>query len=389
MIIGGCRENAAASSFFIVFLVLLVIFVYNRYITPLREREKEKPDMDMLEFLKKVTAVPGVTGNEGEAARFIAEAFRPLCDEVTIDRMNSVICHKKGSGPRVIICAHLDEIGMMVSKIEEDGCLRLKNVGGVDPRVLPGMRVRVYGTQPLTGVMGAKAPHLLSDREKEENYTFDTLFVDMGMSAEKVKQLVRPGDTVCFEHRYTELKNGFVSVKTCDDRACVAMMLGALQLLQDTKHEADLWFVATCQEEIGSWGAMTSAFGIEPEWAVAFDVCHALMPGSPKFRARESDSLVVSKGPYLNPLMVSRLEETAEDENIRLQTAICPRSTATDADELAVTRGGIPAVLISLPLRYMHTNVETCDTRVLKDGARLLAAFLRRVNAGWEDELWN
>lgn len=344
--------------------------------------------MLMEEFLQKATAIPGVTGNERQAAEFIADVFRPLVDEVRIDGMNNVICHKAGDGPKVVICAHEDEIGMMVSKIEEDGCLRLKNVGGVDPRVLPGMRVRVYGKKELTGVVGAKAPHLLTPEEKDENYTFDSLYVDMGMSAEKVKQLVRPGDTVCFEHRWQELKNGYASVKTCDDRACVAIMMGACQLLQDMNCKADLWFIATTQEEIGSFGASGAGFGIDPEYCVAFDVCHAVTPGAPKDMVFDIDSLVISKGPFLHPFLVEKLEETAKEQGIRLQEHIHPRYTATDADFVSVVRSGVPSVLISLPLRYMHTNVEMCDRQVLKDGARLLAHYLRAFDAAWEDQLW-
>ena len=344
--------------------------------------------MDMLAFLKEVTAIPGVTGNERRVAEYIAEVFRPLCDEVRIDAMNNVLCHRMGTGPRVIVCAHLDEIGMMVSRIEEDGSLRLKNVGGVDPRVLPGMRVRVYGKETLTGVVGAKAPHLLSAEEKDQNYTFDTLYVDMGMQPDRVRELVRPGDTVCFEHRARELENGYLSVKTCDDRACVAIMLGACQLLQDMSCEADVWFVATTQEEIGSYGATAAAFAVEPDYAVAFDVCHATTPGAPWNRTSPPDALVVSKGPFLHPLLVEKLEETAREQNIPLNEHVGPRYTYTDADSTATVRNGIPSVLLSLPLRYMHTNVETCDTKVLRDGARLLAHYLRAFDASWEGKLW-
>ena len=177
------------------------------------------------DFLRNVTAVPGVTGNERAAAEYIAQAFRPYVDEVSINSLNCVIAHKKGSGPKVMICAHLDEIGMMVSKIEEDGCLRLERVGGVDPRVLPGMRVRVYGRDGvLLGVVGATPPHLLKEADRKENYNWENLFVDLGMSAGQAREKVRVGDTVCFEARYVELKNNRVATKTADDRACVAIM---------------------------------------------------------------------------------------------------------------------------------------------------------------------
>lgn len=342
------------------------------------------------DFLREVTAIPGVTGCENRAAAYIAEAFRPLADEVTVTPLNCVVAHKKGPGPKVLICAHLDEIGMMVSKIEKDGCLRMQSVGGVDPRILPGMRVRVYGKNGLfPGVVGATPPHLLKEADRKSNYTFETLYVDLGMPYERVTEEVRVGDIVCFEARYVELKNGRVATKTADDRACVAIMYRAMQLLQDMKHEADLYFVATCQEEIGSYGALMSGFAVAPDFGVAFDVCHADTPGAPRLSTQKIDSLVASKGPYLHPYLVKKLEDAARENGVKLQIAIDPRSTATDADELSVSRAGVPCVLLSLPIKYMHTNVETLDMRALTEGGRLLAHYLASVKPEWEDELWN
>ena len=345
--------------------------------------------MKIEEFLRTVTALPGVTGNERPAAEYIAQAFTPYADEVKITPLNCVIAHKKGPGPKVIICAHLDEIGMMVSKIEEDGGLRLQAVGGVDPRVLPGMRVRVYAREGvLLGVVGATPPHLLKEADRKNNYTFETLFVDLGMPAEEVKKRVRVGDTVCFEARYVELKNGRVATKTADDRACVAMMLRAAQLLQNMRHEADLYFVATCQEEIGSYGALTTGFSLAPDFGVAFDVCHADTPGAPRLSTSKIDSLVASKGPFIHPYLEKKLEDVAKENGVSLQVAIEPRATSTDADELGITRAGVPTVLLSLPLKYMHTNVETFDMHALTEGSRLLAHYLAAMDASWEDELW-
>ena len=341
------------------------------------------------EFLRTATALPGVTGNEGAVAQYIAKAFSPYADEVTVTPLQCVVAHKKGPGPKVIICAHLDEIGMMVSRIEKDGSLRLQSVGGVDPRVLPGMRVRVYGKdETLLGVVGATPPHLLTDKEREQNYTFENLFVDLGMDAKDVEKKVRVGDTVCFEARYVPLKNGRLSTKTADDRACVAIMLEAIMRLAHMRHQADLYFVATCQEEIGSFGAMTSGFAVDPDFAVAFDVCHADTPGAPANSTSKIGSLVSSKGPFLNAYMEKKMEEAAKENGIELQIAVDERYTATDADELAVVRAGIPTVLLSLPIKYMHTNVETLDTHALTEGGRLLAHFLASVDQTWEEELW-
>lgn len=350
---------------------------------------KEEMPVKLDEFLRQATALPGVTGNERQVAEYIADAFRPYVDTVEITPLNCVVAHKKGPGPKVMVCAHLDEIGMMVSKIEKDGSLRLQSVGGVDPRVLPGMRVRVYSKEGLLpGVVGATAPHLLSSSERESNYTFDSLFVDMGLPAEEVKRRVRPGDTVCFESRYVELKNGRVATKTADDRACVAIMLGAAERLSKMSPQADLYFVATCQEEIGCYGALISGFALEPDFGVAFDVCHADTPGAPRLSTSKIDSLVASKGPFIHPYLEKKLEETAKENGVALQVEITPSYTSTDADELSTTRAGVPTVLLSLPLKYMHTNVETFDMHALTEGSRLLAHYLAAMDASWEDELW-
>ncbi|MHC1786900.1 MAG: M20/M25/M40 family metallo-hydrolase [Christensenellales bacterium] len=345
--------------------------------------------MQLEEFLRTVTALPGLTGSEGKVAECVAAAFRPLADEVRIDKLNNVIAHIRGEGPKVMFCAHLDEIGLMVTKVEPDGALRLGNVGGVDPRILPGMRVTVYGRQTLFGVIGAKAPHLLSDEEREKNYKREDLYIDLGLPADKVPELVRVGDLVTLEARFTPLQNGRVATKTADDRACVAILYGAMALLRQMKHSADLYFVATCQEEIGSYGAGMTGYSVDPDFAVALDVCHAQTPGAPKTRTHQLDSLVASQGPFLNAMLRGKLMEVAKEHNIEVQTAVVPRSTSTDADSLNIQRGGIPTILLELPLKYMHTTVELLDLHTLKEGARLLANFAAAADAGWEDELWS
>ena len=346
--------------------------------------------MNIEEFLRSVTALPGVTGSERPAAEYIADAFRPYCDEVHITPLNCVVCHRKGKGQKVIVCAHLDEIGMMVSRIEEDGSLRMQSVGGVDPRILPGMRVRVYGKKLLCGVVGAKAPHLLTEKEKNVNYTFaDTLYVDMGMPADKVRKMVSVGDRVCFEARYVTLKNDRVATKTADDRACVGVMLEAARLLSDMRCDADVYFVATCQEEIGSYGAAMSGYSVDPDYAVALDVCHAETPGAPPLRVHKLDSLVASKGPFIHPFLRSELDRVAKEQGIALQSGVGGGSTSTDADSLTIARGGIPTVLLELPLKYMHTNGDPFDMHALTEGGRLLAHYLRAVDPSWEEKLWN
>lgn len=345
--------------------------------------------MEIKQFLREAASTPGLSGNESAVAQYIAECFRPYCDEVFTTPLYSVVGHIKGDGPKVMFAAHLDEIGLMVVKIEEDGCLRLGNVGGVDPRILPGMRVRVHTQEgEKLGVIGAKAPHLLTDEERSKNYLREDLYVDMGMSYEQVVSMVRIGDLVQLETRFNELQNRRFVTKTADDRACVAILLRAMQLLQGLKHNADLYFVATSQEEVGAYGAMTAAFHLSPDFGVALDVCHAITPDAPKVRTHELTSLVASTGPYIHPVLRKKMMDVASENNITIQTAVVARNTHTDTDAMNTVRGGLPTILLELPLKYMHTAVELFDMRVLEEGGRLLAAFAAAVKPSWEDELW-
>ncbi len=344
--------------------------------------------MQTEDFLRKATALPGLTGNEGAVAQYIAEAFRPYCDDVRIDALYNVIGHIHGSGPRVMLCAHLDEIGLMVSRIEKDGALRMRSVGGVDPRILPGMRVTVYGKEKLMGVIGAKPPHLLTAEDRAKNYDRDDLYIDLGMSPERVNELVHVGDCVALEYAFTKLLNNRCATKTVDDRGCVAILLRTMELLQKMDTTADLYFVATCQEEIGSYGASTAGFGVDPEFGIALDVCHAKTPGAPELATHELGSCVASIGPYIHPYLRKKLGDVAKEINVELQTAVVPRYTSTDADDLSAVRGGVPTVLLELPLKYMHTSVETFDMHALTECARLLAAYCAAIDNSWRDELW-
>lgn len=344
--------------------------------------------MQTQDFLRELCAQPGLTGAEMKAAEYVAAAFRPYVDEVRIDKLYNVIARVKGEGPKLLFAAHIDEIGLMVTQIEEDGCLRMGSVGGVDPRILPGMRVQVHGKQQLLGVIGAKAPHLLTDEERKQNYKREDLFIDLGYPVEKVRKLVQIGDLVTLENRFTQLQNGRVTTKTADDRACVAILYRALQLLKGLRPKADLYFVATCQEEIGCYGAGMVGYSVDPDFAVALDVCHAKTPGAPDTRTHKLDALVASQGPYLHPVLREKLMDVAKRQNIQVQTAIVPRFTSTDADKLNIQRGGIPTVLLELPLKYMHTSVELLDMQTLEEGARLLANFAAEACAAWEEELW-
>lgn len=344
--------------------------------------------MDIKAYLADISALPGPSGQEGPVAQALAERFRPLCDEVWVDPMYNVIAHKKGAGPKVMLAAHMDEIALMVTRIEDDGCIRLGQVGGVDPRILPSAQVWVWGREKLFGIVGAKPPHLLTPEDRKKNYAREDLYVDVGLPVEKVREKVRIGDIVTFNTPATSLLNDRFACKTMDDRACVGILLLALERLQTLACNADLYFVATTQEEVGSRGAWAAAFDLAPDLAIALDVCHATIPGSRPDTTCEIDSLCAAKGPFIQPRLLERLLAAAKDHGVKVQTEIDPDHTWTDADELQVSRAGVPCVLLSLPLKYMHTTVETIDLNALKEGGRLIAHFLSELDSSWEDDLW-
>lgn len=344
--------------------------------------------MDVQKILTEAAAKVGPSGQEMEVAEYFAQQFRPFVDEVTVDSMYNVIAHKKGTGPKVALFAHMDEIGLMVVAIEEDGSLRLGNVGGVDPRILPACRVWVHGKEKLFGTIGALPPHLMRAEDRKNNYKREDLYVDVGLPAEKVRELVRVGDIVTFNVPSTPLLNGQFAAKTMDDRACVTMLVETAERLRKLQCDADVYFVGSTQEEVGSRGAKTAAYALDPDLAIAIDVDHATIPGSRPNTTVDLDSLCASIGPFLQPKLLKRLMDCAAAHHVKLQTTVAERNTYTDGDEVSLARAGVPMVLLSLPLKYMHTTVETLDIQALKEGGRLLAHFLSELDAGWEDDLW-
>ncbi|MDR0928934.1 MAG: M20/M25/M40 family metallo-hydrolase [Oscillospiraceae bacterium] len=343
---------------------------------------------DLTAFLAEITALRGISGDQMPVAKRIAEAFEPLCDEVYIDAMQNVIARIGDKGPKVLITAHLDEIGLVATTIEDDGAIRFGRVGGVDPRILPGSRVTVHTEEGAKlGVVGAMPPHLLTPADRKKNYEMDKLFVDIGEKADRVHELVHPGTPITLYGPLKALKNKRFAGKTIDDRGGVAMMLRAAELLQKTQIEAQVFFVSAVQEEVGSYGAMTSTYAIDPDIGIAIDVTHGTMPDCDPDEIYPLEKVVLTEGPNIHPTLHKHLMELAGRIKVDVQTSICPHVTWTDASEVQVNHQGVPTALIEMPLKYMHTTVETMDAQTFEEAARLLAAFVAGLDAGWEDLL--
>lgn len=349
------------------------------------------------EFLKKASMAHGVSGYEFMNAKAVVEeAMKGLVDEIRSDTFGNVIGYRKGEGegerPEIMLAGHMDEIGLMVTKIEERGFLQFTQVGGVDPRILPGHEVIVYGKRPLTGLIGVKPPHLTPPEEANKAVKMWDLAIDLGLPEEEVRNLVSVGDIVTFKRQVTELMGDVLSGKSMDDRAGVAVILVALDNLAKYKVQADVYAIATTQEEVGLKGAITSAYGIRPDIGIAIDVCHAETPGVPEWRtAAMGKGPAVAKGANIHPKVYEGLEKAAKELGISIQPEPAPAATGTDAWGIQITAEGVATGLISIPLRYMHTSVETLSVGDVEKAGRLLAAFIASVDSRFVKELtvWN
>jgi putative aminopeptidase FrvX len=349
------------------------------------------------EFLKKASMAHGVSGYEFMNQKAVAEeAMKGLVDEIRSDTFGNVIGLKRGQGegerPRIMLAGHMDEIGLMVTKIEEKGFLRFTQVGGVDPRILPGHEVIVYGKRPLTGLIGVKPPHLTPPGEADKAVKMWDLAIDVGLPEAEVRELVTVGDVVTFKRQVTELMGDVLSGKSMDDRAGVAVILVALDNLTKYKVQADVYAVATTQEEIGLKGAITSAYGIRPHIGIAIDVCHAETPGVPEWRTSAmGKGPAVAMGANIHPKVYAGLEKAAKELGIAIQPEPAPAATGTDAWGIQISAEGVATGLVSIPLRYMHTSVETLAVGDVEKAGRLLAAFIASVDGRFVKELtsWN
>jgi endoglucanase len=349
---------------------------------------------DILPFLKSLLSVSGLSGFEGPAARLIEEKWRPLVDETSLSRVGSLHGHKKGTGreprPSIMIAAHMDAIGLMVSQIE-DGFLHVTNLGGVDIRVLPGLEVTVHASgtgEELPGVIAMPPSQLLPESEGNGVIPLKYLLVDTGLTAREVEKKVRIGDPVSYANEPLELAGDVLSGHTVDNRASVAALTVCLEELQKKSHAWDVWAVATVQEEVNYLGAYGSAFQLRPQLAVAVDVTHAKGPGVDGWETFPMGRGVgLCVGPNMHPFLHARLKEVAERAEIPWFLDVAPNDSGTDAYAMQVTAEGIPTALVEFPIRYMHTPVESVCLKDIQRAGRLLAEFIASLEPNFVDTI--
>jgi endoglucanase len=347
--------------------------------------------LDIKRFLKDICEAPGVSGYEHHVAKIVKAGLCAHADEVRQDKLGNVAFLKKGTGenrPRILLAAHMDEIGLMVTKVDEGGFLRFSAVGGIDPRTIVGQEVILYGKEVLPGVIGVKPPHLTLADELNKGHKIEDLHIDVALSEDKVRKVVRPGDLAVIRREMINLAGNSVAAKALDDRAGIAVLLVCLQELERLQHTADVYAVATVQEEVGVRGAATATYGVVPDIGIAVDVTHGEMPGVPEHETcKLGKGPGITIGPNIHPKVGEELMRVAKEYHIPYQLEVYPGPTGTDARAIQVARGGIPTGLVSIPLRYMHTSVELLDMDDLKQAGRLLAYFIAGINREFVEDL--
>jgi putative aminopeptidase FrvX len=337
--------------------------------------------------LEKLSNAYGVTGREIQIRDILTQLLEPHSDEIQVDKLENVIAIKKGkqNSPKIMLAAHMDEVGLMVKTITKEGFIQFTKMGGIDDRILPAQKVTVLTKKGnYQGVIGSKPPHIQKEEERKKIIAFDELFIDVGAENKEdaTNMGIAIGDPIAFDIKYANLSKDVVMGKAFDNRAGCITMAETLRLLETTNYT--VCAVGTVQEEVGLRGAATAAFGVDPDIAIALDVTIAGdVPG-----VREFDATVkMGKGPALtisdsgvitHPKILRWLIDTAEEEKIpfQLESGLLG---STDAARISITRQGIPSGTVSIPTRYIHSPVGMLSLKDIESSAKLTAAAIQNA----------
>ena len=337
--------------------------------------------MNYLSAINRLSAAPGPSGFEGAVARVALDMLSPLVGEAYLDRMGNVVglrpCGKPGA-KKVLLDAHLDEIGFIITG-QEEGYLRFAPLGGVDPRMLPDRELTVLTDPPRLGVVACLPPHIQSREDMDKSQPISELYLDLGLTEDEAKA-IPIGTPAVYRTGCLALGKDLLSGKALDDRACFVLLLRALELLEGEELDVDLVVLGSTQEETHSTGAITAAYGLRPDLCVAVDVTHGDSPDASKDKTFPlGKGPVIGLGPNCTKSISDLMRRCAKEMDLNVQLEVMSGSSGTNGWPLQVSREGIATGVLSLPLRYMHTPIETAHQGDMEDTARLLAEFIRRV----------
>lgn len=347
----------------------------------------------MQTFLKEMLTAPGISGYENPVSTIIKKQWEPLTDEIHTSRTGSLHALRKASSPgehpSLMVTAHMDAIGLMVKEIRE-GLLLITQIGGIDPRVLPGQLVTVHGEKDYAGVVQMLPDRLVKNTPVGGVPKYSRLFVDTGLSEAEINKNIRAGDVISFANAPILHGGKYISGHSLDNRVSVAAVTVCLEELRNFQLEWDLWCVATVQEEVHGVGAFTSSFALKPQIGITVDVTFAQEPG---LNTHETFALgkgvTIGLGANIHPALHRKFKELAEEIDLPYNIETMPGSSGTDAMAMQVTAAGIPTLVIGIPIRYMHTPVEMAGLNDIHRAGRLLARFITSIKPGALETLFD
>lgn len=331
----------------------------------------------MRQALERLCTCTAPSGFEAPAADVAAELLRPLVDEVSIDRMGNVLGVRRSKtpgAPKLLLDAHLDEIGLIVTGVE-DGFLRFRSIGGVDPRMLPGRELVVLTDPPLRGLVACPA-----EGDEDKSVPLNELYVDVGLSQKEAERAIPVGTPMVYRAGCFPLGEEQMCGKSMDDRACFVTLLRAAELLRDRELDVELHIMGSTREEVSGAGAVVGTWAVAPDFCVAVDVTHGKTPDGPADKTFAlGGGPAIGVGPNMTRWMTERMIAKAREHGIPYQLEIMSGHTGTNGWEMQISREGVATSVLSLPLKYMHTPVETLSLADMEGVAQLLAAFVENL----------
>ena len=340
--------------------------------------------MSLADKIKKLTNAYGVSGDEFRISKIAAELMAPYCDRVEIDDFGNVLGYRDCGIPgakTVMLDAHIDQIGFLITEVTEEGFLRFTTVGGVDQRMLLGSELTVLTKKgPILGIVAAIPPHLQKDGDDKKSVPIPEMVVDIGMTGEQAKKVVRVGDYMAFANDAMELQGDALCGKAFDDRACLVCLLHTMDLLQGKPLAVNVVVSASTKEETGFQGGISAGFKVQPDYAIAVDVTHARTGDAPQVIVKLGDGPNVDMGSNSNPKFAKRVIEVARAKQIPHIITSCPAGSGTNAWPIQMQGQGVTTLVVSLPLKYMHSPVEMLRMSDVKNVGKLIAAFIENFD---------
>lgn len=349
-------------------------------------------NQNSIDFFEKLLDTPGVSGYEEPVQAVVRDYANDFVDSMETDlHGNLILCKNPDADVRLMLAGHCDQIGLIVSYIDENGFIYTQTVGGWDPQQLIGQKMTVWTKSgPIDGVIARKAIHLLDEAERKKVVKTKELWIDIGAADRaEAESLVTIGDSVTLALGMTRLRNNLVTAPATDNRTGVWVAVEAMRIAAESGVKVGMYSVSTVQEEIGLRGAKTSAYGIDPHVGVAIDVTHATdCPMIDKYQQgdiRLGAGPVVVRGPNINQKVNARLHELASGKSaLPVQASALGRAAPNDSNVIQVTRGGVATGLIGIPNRYMHSAVEVISLDDISNAAILLADFACSISSATE-----